>query len=232
MYNIHVERSAGYSGIAFIVLVLIGTLIPGIPPKTEAPVADVATFLNAHGSTWLLAGWLGFPAAAFFLWFVVQLRAYLRLVPQVDDGLPAYLLTGGIVATVFALLLALIQIVMAFRTPSELGLPTIRILYDIFNAGGALIFLPTSIVTFAASQSGRRHNSLPNGLVIWGYLATIGAFISTLTVFSASGFFAMGGLATLILGLLPFAIWTIWASIVLIRTPRGERVSSAATTTR
>ena len=225
MYNVHVERSAGYSGIAFILLVLVGAFLPGTPPTPDAPASDVAMFLDTHRSTWLFAGWLGFPAAAFFLWFIVQFRAYLRLVPQLDDGLPAYLLTGGIVAGVIALLLSLVQIVMGFRPSAELGLPAIRVLYDIFNAGGALIFLPTSIIVFAASQSGRRHNSLPGGLVILGYVATAGAVISTLSVFFASGFFVMGGFATLILGLLPFAIWTIWASIVLIRAPRGEKTA-------
>ena len=225
MYNIHVERSAGYSGIAFILLVIVAAFLPGAPPAPDAPASDVATFLDTHHSTWVLAGWLGFPATAFLLWFIVQMRAYLRLVPQLDDGLPAYLLTGGIATGVIALMISLVQIVLAFRPSADLGLPSIRVLYDIFNAGGAMIPLPTSIVTFAASQSGRRHNSLPSGLIILGYVATIGAVISTLSVFFSSGFLVMGGFGTLILGLLPFAVWTIWSSIVLIRAPRGERAA-------
>ncbi|HEV7180380.1 MAG TPA: hypothetical protein VGN11_10930, partial [Candidatus Baltobacteraceae bacterium] len=123
MYNVRVERSAGYAGIAFIALVIISAFLPGTPPTPAAPVADIATFLDAHHSIWLLSGWLGLPAAAFFLWFIVQLRAYLRLVPQVDDGLPTYLLAGGITGGVFALLLSLVQIVLGFRSSSEFGLP-------------------------------------------------------------------------------------------------------------
>lgn len=221
MYNVHVERSAGYAGIAFIVLLVVAALIPGAPPTPDAPVADVAAFLSAHRPEWLLAGWLGIPGVAFFLWFIVQLRAYLRLVPQLDDGLPAYLLTGGIAGGMLALFLALVQIVMGYRTPETFGLPALRVLYDVFNAGGALIFLPTSIVTFAASHSGRRHNSLPGGLIILGYIAAIGAAVSTLSVFVGSGFFVMGGYGTLIIGLLPFVIWTVWTSMVLIRAPHG-----------
>ncbi len=222
MYNVRVERSAGYAGIAFIVLVIVAALLPGTPPTPAAPASDVATFLDAHRSVWLFCGWLGLPAVAFFLWFIVQLRAYLRLVPQLDDGLPTYLFAGGVVGGMVALLLSLVQIVLGFRSSAELGLPAIRVLYDVFNAGGALIFLPTSVIVFAASHSGRRHKSLPGGLVIMGYIATAGAIISTLSVFFATGFLAMGGLGTLIIGLLPFTIWTIWTSIVLIRTPRGE----------
>jgi hypothetical protein len=221
MYNVRVERSAGYAGIAFIIVVIIAAVLPGAPPTPDAPASDVAAFLDAHHSVWLLSGWLSLPATAFFLWFIVQLRAYLRLVPQLDDGLPTYLLTGGVASGALVLVLSLVQIVMGFRPSSELGLPIIHVLYDVFNAGGALIFLPTSIMTFAASQSGRRHNSLPGGLVIVGYIATIGAVISTLSVFVASGFFVMGGFGTFIFGLLPFAVWTIWTSIVLIRNPHG-----------
>jgi hypothetical protein len=222
MYNVRVERSAGYAGIAFIILVIVAALLPGTPPAPDAPAGDVAAFLEVHRSMWLLSGWLGLPATAFFLWFIVQLRAYLRLVPQLDDGLPTYLLTGGVTAAALALLLSLVQIVMGFRPPSEFGQPAIRVLYDIFNSAGAVISLPTSIVTFAASQSGRRHNSFPGGLVVLGYIATIGALISTLSVFVPNGFFVMGGLGTLILGLLPFTIWVVWASVVLIRIQRGE----------
>jgi hypothetical protein len=226
MYDVHVERSAGYSGIAFIVLVIVGVFLPGVPPPPYAPAAAVAAYLDAHNAMWMLSGWLLFPETAFFLWFVVQLRAYLRLVPQVDDGLGTYLLVGGVVGGMLALLTGIDQLVLGFRPSAELGEPAIRILYDVFNACGAMIFVPTAIMTVAASQSGRRHGSLPAGLVAWGYLAALGAAISTLSVFFRTGFFVMGGLGTLLFGLLPFTVWIIWSSLVLIRAPReGQKTA-------
>jgi hypothetical protein len=36
----------------------------------------------------------------------------------------------------------------------------------------------------------------------------------------------MGGLGTLLFGLLPFTVWIIWSSLVLIRAPReGQKTA-------
>ena len=231
MYNVAVERSAGWSGIAFIVLVLVAAFLPGPPPTPDTPASTVGAWLDAHHAMWMLGAWLAFPSVAFFLWWLVQLRAYLRLVPQVDDGLPTYMLSGGIVAAAVVVLIATVQIVMGLRPSAALGPQVIQALFDLFNAGGAMIFIPTTIVVFAASHSGRRHASLPAALVYFGYVTAIGAAISTLSIFTTTGFLAIGGLGTIIIGLLPFAIWVIWTSAVLIRTPRaGESGASAART--
>lgn len=226
MYDVRVERSAGYAGIAFIITVIVAGLLPGFPPPPDATIGSVDAFLVDHHATWLVAGWLVVPESVFFLWFVVQLRAYLRLVPQIDDGLPTYLLIGGIFGGIVAVLAGMDQILLGFRPPAYIGDPAVQVLYDAFNCLGTLIFIPTMIMTFAASQSGRRHGSLPSGLVVTGYVATAGAALSTLTVFWKTGVFAMGGIATIVLGLLPFSVWIVWASLVLIRAPRSGQSGS------
>ena len=229
MYNVAVERSAGWSGIAFIIVVIVAAFLPGAPPAPDAPAATVGAFIDASHGMWMLAAWLTFPGVAFFLWWLVQLRAYLRLVPQVDDGLPTYMLAGGVVAGTIVILTATVQVVLGMHPSTDRGPQVITMLYDTFNAFGAMIFIPTAVMVFAGSHSGRRHQSLPSGLVYLGYLATVGSAISTLSVFSTSGFMAVGGLGTLVLGLLPFAVWVVWTSIVLIRAPRaGEARASGA----
>ncbi len=224
MYNIAVERSAGWSGIAFIVIVIVAAFLPGAPPPPDAPPSTVGAFIDAHHAMWMLAAWLTFPAVAFFLWWLIQLRAYLRLVPQIDDGLPTYMLAGGVVAAAIVIVTAVVQLVLGMRPSTERSPQVIATLYDMFNASGAMIFIPSAVVVLAGSHSGRRHQSLPVALVYLGYLATLGAAIATLSVFSTSGFMAIGGLGTLVLGLLPFAIWVIWTSLVLIRAPRSGAV--------
>ncbi len=227
MYNVAVERSAGWSGIAFIIIVIVAAFLPGTPPPPDSPAATVGAFIDAHHSMWMLAAWLTFPSVAFFLWWLIQLRAYLRLVPQLDDGLPTYMLAGGVVAAAIVIIIATTQVVLGMRPSTDRSPQVIAMLYDTFNAFGAMIFIPSAVVLFAASHSGRRHKSLPAALTYLGYLATLGSAISTLSIFSTSGFMAVGGIGTLVLGLLPFAIWVIWASTVLIRVPRSG--GSAAT---
>lgn len=222
MYNVAVERSAGWSGIAFIIIVIVAAFLPGALPPPDTSPADVGAFIDAHHAMWMLAAWLNFPAVAFFLWWLIQLRAYLRLVPQIDDGLPTYMLAGGVVAAAIVIMIGTVQIVLGMRLSTERTPQIIGMLYDTFNALGAMIFIPSAVVVLAGSHSGRRHSSLPAPLVYLGYLATLGSAIATLSVFSTSGFMAIGGVGTLIIGLLPFAIWVIGVSIVLIRVPRKE----------
>ncbi len=221
MYNQRVERSAGYAGIAFVVILVVAAVLPGIPPASEESPATIGAYMAAHRTAWLLANWLMFPGAVFFLWFAVQLRAYLRLAPQVDDGLPTYALAGAIATVAIQLAWAGLAMALAFHPAAALGDNAIRMLYDLYNLVGALFIAPLVATIFAVSHSGRRHASLPGGLVAWGYLTALLMAITTLSVFFTDGFLALGGLGSLLLAVVPFVVWTIWTSIVLIRAPRG-----------
>lgn len=225
MYNERMERSAGWSGIAFIVVVLVAAFLPGPPPTPDTPVATVSAWLDAHHVLWMLSAWLIYPGILFYLWWVVQLRAFLRLAPQLDDGLPTYVLVGGILGAAVVTLIATDQIVLGLRPSSVLGPQVVQLLFDTFNALGAMVFIPTTILVFAASQSGLRHSSIPKALAYWGYLTCVGCAVSTLSVFSQTGFMAIGGIGTVLLGLLPFTIWVLWASAVMIRAPRSGQSS-------
>ena len=222
MYNVRVEHSAGYAGVAFVVVGIIATLLTGITPSTSASSSEIAVYLTAVHLRWLIAAWLVFPAMAFFLWFVVQLRAFLRLVPGEDDGLPAYMLATGILAAVFLLLVTLIEVALGSRLAADIASGALPTLWDLFNAGDALFLMPVAVMIFAASHSARRHGSMPAWAIYWGYFAAFTCAVASVSIFFRSGFFALGGAGTLLLGGIPFAIWVILASLVLIGRPRSN----------
>ncbi|HZO93674.1 MAG TPA: hypothetical protein VFB22_07870 [Candidatus Baltobacteraceae bacterium] len=221
MYNQRVERSAGYAGILFVIVVLLAVLLPGMPPPSEATPADIGAYMSAHRSMWLFANWLAFPGVVLFLWFAVQLRAYLRLAPQIDDGLPTYAFAAAVTTVAVELAWSALAMTVAFHPAAVLGDNVVRMLYDAYNLVGAMFTAPLVAMMFAVSHSGRRHGSLPAGLVWWGYLSALLMAVSTLSVFFTTGFLALAGLGALVIGVVPFAIWTIWVSVVLIRAPRG-----------
>ena len=221
MYNVRVERSAGYAGIAFIVLSAVGVFLPGIPPPPSASPIDVSAFVGSHHTTWLFSAWIGFPAVAFFLWFSVQLRAFLRMTPGQDDGLPTYMLAAAIAMSTMILVDVTAQILLGWLSAAQLDAPTIRLLWTFFNAGAAVMFAPATIVVFTASHSARRHASMPSWANYWGYLAALGCGVASLSIFFSSGFLQMAGAGSLLIGLLPFSIWVILASITLIRHPKA-----------
>jgi hypothetical protein len=223
MQNTRVERSGGWAGIAFIVVTVVAAFLPGIPPTPDASPAEVGRYVDGAHVQWMTAAWLIFPGMAFYFWWLVQLRAYLRQAAPADDGLPGYLYAAGIVTGIFAMLVALDQVILGFQPSAALDGPVITVLWDVFNGVGTLVFVPATVMAFAASNSGRRHGTLPRLLVLWGYLTAVGCGLSTFSLYFRSGPFAMGGIATFFAGLLPFTVWVIWASSVLIRVPReGE----------
>jgi len=160
------------------------------------------------------------------MWFIVQLRAYLRLVPGLDDGLPTYMLTAAIGAGTIPPVTAMLQAVLGFR-PQDIGLISVRLLFDTYTMCSVFIFIPLTIMTFAASHSARRHATFPIWLVYLGYVASIGAAVKTLSVFFTRGFMELGGVGSMIFGIAPLMIWLLAVSLVLIKLPL-ERGGSKA----
>lgn len=218
MYNVRVERSAGYAGIAFVGISTIGLFVYGVPPLITMGASQVADFVVTHRGLWLLGSWLSLPESAFFLWFVVQLRAYLRLVPGLNDGLPTYMLVAGVGAGTIALITAMLQATLGFR-PQDIGLVAVRLLFDTYTMCSVFIFIPLTIMVFAASHSARRHGTFPPWLVYLGYVAAMGAAVKSLSLFFTSGFMALGGLGSMIFGILPLMVWMVAVSLVLIKLP-------------
>ena len=221
MVNVRVERSAGYAGIAFVFVTLLAALLPGLPPAPSASVQDVGAYLDSHHVQWLIAVWLALPGSAFYFWFLVQLRAYLRTVPGQDDGLPTYMLVSGVALGTIALFVAVIQAVLGFHPSGELSPAMLRVLWDLFNGGGAIIFMPATAALFAAAHSGNRHRSLPSYAVWWGYIAAVCCAGASFSIFFRTGL-ERSGLGSFTFGLIPLAIWVVMASLVLIRLPHTE----------
>lgn len=219
MYNVHVERSAGYAGIAFVVISVIGLFIYGVPPNVGTPAGGLEDFIASHRGTWLFGAWLTLPESAFFIWFIVQLRAYLRAAPGLDDGLPTYMLISGVGAAALALVTAMLQATLGFR-PQDIGLASVRVLFDTYTMASVFIFVPLTIMVFAASHSGRRHGTFPGWIIGLGYLAAAGAAIKTLSLFFTQGPMQLGGVGSMIFGILPLMVWLLAVSWVLIQLPR------------
>jgi hypothetical protein len=218
MYNVHMQRSAGWSGIVFIVLAIVGAILPGAPPPGTETGQSLVAYLDAHRSAWLFGGWLVFPQTVFFVWFVVGLRNYLQGAPAGDDTLPLYALIGGILSAGVALIAGGIQIALGFVPAADLGPNVVKALYVVWLiAGTPLIFMPTTVLTFASGHCLRRQASAPKWLAAVSYVTAIVCALATLTAFSNTGAMSPSGIA----GYVPFfvlVIWVVSTSVVLVRS--------------
>ena len=90
------ERWAASSGMAFAVLLVVGSLAAGQPPHYNAPSAEITAFLGDHHGALMTQAILGGVGVVLWVWFLPLLvglpwlRLYLlcehTLCPNTDDG--------------------------------------------------------------------------------------------------------------------------------------------------
>ncbi len=229
MENVSVERSAGWSVLCYVAVLLIATFINNGMPSFAARPLDAALVFDSHRFGLLVGAWLTFPAAAFFLWFLVGLRSYLSNAPGRQEGLPTFALLAGVVMVATSLWAASLLTAALYVAPDTFKARGLMGIYEafVFTQGG-LGYAPASIFLFAAAHSMRRHHRAPSWLAWLGYLAAIGTAIATLSIFSTSLFMAPGQPGPGFFGAIPAAIWLLATGVVLIvQSRRGSADASA-----
>ncbi|MBV9718732.1 MAG: hypothetical protein JOZ77_05405 [Candidatus Eremiobacteraeota bacterium] len=230
MENVSAERSAGWSVLCYVAVLLLATFLNNGMPSIGARPIDIALAIDSHRFDLLFGAWLTFPAAAFFLWFLVGLRSYLANAPGRQEGLPMFALVAGVVMTATSLWAASILTAALYALPDAFKATGLASLYDAFVfAQGGLGYAPVSIFLFAAAHSMRRHDRAPLWLAWLGYLAAAGTAMATLSIFAMDSFMAPGQPGPGLLGAIPAAIWLIAVGIVLIlQIRRGSAVESTS----
>jgi len=233
MENVQAERSAGWSAIAYVAVLVLATFMTNGMPTLGFKPGEVALAIDTHRFGLLCGAWLTFPAAAFFLWFIVGLRSYLIHAPGREEGLPTFALGAGIVMVATSLFAASVLTAALYATPDVFKSHQLAGIYDaFFFTQGGLGYAPVSIFLFAAAHSMNRHDRAPKWLAIFGYLAAIGAAIATFSIFFTESAMAPGQPGPGYLGAIPAALWLIATGIVLAfqksRVSAGSSSTSAA----
>jgi hypothetical protein len=220
MENVHAERSAGWSVLCYVAVLVIATFFNSGMPGIDVKPSDAALAFDQHRFTLLCGAWLTFPAVAFLLWFLVGLRGYLTAAPGRPEGLPTFALIAGVVMAASSLWAACLQIAAVYFPPDTFTANGLAGIFDAFVfVQGGLGYAPVAIFLFAAAHSMRRHESAPK----W-----FGATLATLSIFFSYGDMAPGGPGPGIVGALPAAAWLIATGIVLIQNKRGSAGTSTS----
>jgi len=224
MENVHAERSAGWSVLCYVGVLVIATLLNNGMPSMDVRPATAALLIDAHRFGLLLGAWLTFPAAAFFLWFLVGLRSYLSHAQGRQEGLPTLAMIAGVVMVAGSLLAAAIESAALYAAPDMFAHNGLVGAYDVFVfTQGGLGYAAVSIFLFAAAHSMRRHESAPGWLAALGYVAALGSAVATLSIFFTTtySFMAPGQMGPGVFGAIPAAIWLVCTGVVLIQSKRG-----------
>ncbi len=219
MENVHAQRSAGWSAICYVGVLVLASLLTSPMPAVSTPPSDLSLLIDAHRQVILWAAWPTFPAAAFFLWFLVGLRSYLQSAPGRQEGLPMFATIAGVVMVAQSLLAASLETAVGYVSPDVFQANGFAALFGAFLfLQGGLGYAPVAIFLFAAAHSMRRHESAPQWLAWLGYLAALGCAIATLSVFYSTTSMSPNGIGPGLFGALPSAVWLVATGIVLVRT--------------
>jgi hypothetical protein len=233
MENVHAERSAGWSAICYVSVLVLATILNNGMPPVDEKAANTALLIDSHRYALLFSAWLTFPAVAFFLWFLVGLRSYLSYAPGRQEGLPTFAMIAGVLMVALSLFAASLETVTLYVSPDMFSRNGLEAVYSafVFTQGG-LGYAPVAIFLFAAAHSMRRHESAPGWLASLGYLAAFGSALATLSIFftSTDSFMAPGQLGPGIVGAIPAAVWLVCTGVVMIQSKRGDSLSGASNT--
>ena len=212
---------AGWAGVVFVLLALLGTFIAGSPPDPDAGAGEIREFFVDNRSELLLGGLfqtLGFP---FIIWWVVVHHRMAREAAG-DTPLPGVMVIGliltGAGAMVFgAVANGVVWVDGAAETMSD------DVLAFAWRAStlGFGVGMSTLFVFLAASALVvKRMEGMPAWLPWLGGLAAVLALVSTLGVLDAE----MGMLG--FLGFIGFSLWILVLSGVMIAHGREAAVKA------
>jgi hypothetical protein len=200
------EWLAPLTGVAFIVLAIVGFAIGGEPPSADDPVEEIVQhYADNEGSVMISAG-LGTIAAAFLIFFFGYVRKVLHAAEGEGGVLSLVAFAGAVVLGVGVAIDATIYFALA-ETAEDIEPSAVQALQALWDNDFFPLGLGLQLMLFATGLSVLRHGALPKWL---GWVAIVLAVLAV----TPAGFVAFLGAA----------IWILIISIMLtMRARSGER---------
>ena len=92
------ERFAPLTGVVFVVLIVIGTIVGGEAPDTKDSQESIVRFWTDNEDSRILSDAIGAWAVVFFMWFAATLRGFLRTAEAGPSRLASLSLAGATIA--------------------------------------------------------------------------------------------------------------------------------------
>jgi Domain of unknown function (DUF4386) len=192
------------TGVAFIVLAIVGGLIGGEPPDTDEPVREIVEHYLDNDDAIMIGSLVSMIGIFFFLVFASYLRNLLRAAPGASGLLANVTFAGAIILAIGGAIDATLLVAMA-ETADEIepaSVQTLQALWEndympfVVGAGAFLLGAGISIVMRGA---------LPKWL---GWIAIVLGVVT----FTPIGF----------VGFLGGGVWILIASVVMTMRERSE----------
>ena len=228
----HELRWGGFAGFAFVVLAVVASLLPGLPPRVTAAADEITAYVSDGQGRMMLSALLWAVSAALVIWFTAAFAEALRERAERSDVHIA-LMAGGVLVGGAIFFLGVAQAVTANGLEGRAD----EITTGLFQATmvlNAMIGLAAAVPLTAAGIGIMRTRMLPDWL---GYVALAAAAISvlgSLSIFATSGSLVPGGPVMSYVSLVVGGIFVLCASGYMVREhlPEAGQVAVAPAGTR
>jgi hypothetical protein len=211
------QRSAGWAGVAFIVLLNAVLFAPGAPPKANQSAATIATSLGDDRTAILVGTFVAGLAAIAAIWFFAAVPAWVRA-GRGSGAMANAAAIGGMFALVLIILGLLLFFGVTFDAVVRGSLPTVRGLTDAGNATIEMSKFGTALFVGGLLAATRGTGLIPPLVRLWGAIAIPVALASAVALFSRAELTQFGGPIDL-LGGGPAIAWILAVAILMTRRP-------------
>jgi hypothetical protein len=205
-------RTAAAAGIAFVILDVVGTFLPGAPPASDASTAKTAAYFHDHSGAikaQLLIGALGIMA---LLWWF---GALWRMLSRLEAERPR-LAAVAAAALVSGVVLAIMSSTITAGAAMHLGnAETTRLLFGFSLVTAAIAGLGVSLFLFAACAVLYRSDTVPRWSNYAGWIAALAFLVGGLSAVSDAN-------ALNLLGIVAFLAWCVWIVVISVSMWRSE----------
>ena len=206
MDDVKWERIGAAAGVLFVILVLIGSFLPGeSPPAVDDSARDIAKYFHGHSGAIQAGAFIAGLGAIALLWFLGSLWSRLRR-PEGTRRLATIAAGGGVVTIGLVLIGFAMNATIALRLES-LGVLGARFFYTLSSVVISMASFSIAALVIATSAAAMRSKVFP----VW--LGWVGAVLGLLWVIAGLGV-ATDNSGIFTLGFIAFLLWLVWILVI------------------
>lgn len=211
----HELRWGGIAGLAFLVLAILASILPGTPPSVADSRDTISTFVTDGRTPLLFAALLYAAAAGLVIWFSAAFAEALREREERSD-VHLTLLAGSVLVGGAIFSLGAATGVLAYGAKTLPVLTTVAVFRGTMVLG-TLIGFAATLPLAAAGIGVLRTHVMPNWLGYVGLVAAAISFLAGFGIFFDTGLYAPGGSVMPYVPLVAGGVFVLCASIYMVR---------------
>lgn len=214
------ERYAAFGGIWFVVLNVIGALLPGAPPAPDDSSEKIVRYYADHAGRIEVATFLAGLGIIGLLWWLGSIWRVMSRAEGERPRMAAVAVVGLAIGGALAL--------ASFAVNSTLALE-----HDTLGGGAKLLYVLTlallgasafGIVAHIAAVTSLsyRRAIFPAWINVVGWIAALAFLVASISIASDASWLG-------VFGLIAFFVWALWILAISVRMLRGEPAAVPAT---